>query len=204
MQTHVVSCMPRNMSWLHHASPNDATDEEIDAQRLSALSKVTKLRSSRDKTQTQVPLRAKALNNLPVLFPASVAHASEDRGDLSDRALKQQTLLSDTPSLAPQNTVAKDLSEAPCPVEVNGKRRLHISNASPEEKLPSHGPGCPCPPTLGGFNKLTSVAGSGALGMSPRPHSFGSRLSTWSTPPTSRQWHQHPPPGCWMWGCCPG
>lgn len=70
-------------------------DEKTDAQRLSALSKVTQLRSSRGKTQTQVPLRAKVLKTLPVLFPDSIAHASEDKGVslLSGRALKNQNFL---------------------------------------------------------------------------------------------------------------
>lgn len=174
---------------LASCSPHDAMDEETDAQRLSALSKVTQLRSSRGKTQTQVPLRAKVLKILPVLFPASIAHASEDRGVslLSGRAVKNQNFLSDTPSLAPQNIVAKDLFVAPCPMKANGKRSLYIPNASPGERSPAHGSGCPCSPTLGAFDKRTSVADSGAPGMSPRLHSFGSMLSTWSIPPTSRQ-----------------
>lgn len=50
------------------------------------MPKVTQLRSSRGKIQTQVPLRAKVLKTLPVLFPAS-----EDRGGslLNGRALKK-------------------------------------------------------------------------------------------------------------------
>lgn len=68
---------------------------------------------------------------------------------LSGRAFKRQTLLSATPSLAPQNAVAKDLSEAPCLMEANGKRSLHTSNASPEKRPPGMIQAAPAHPPLG-------------------------------------------------------
>lgn len=68
---------------LASCSPHDAMDEETDVRRLSALSKITPLRSSRGKTQTQVPLKAKVLKTFACALPCFYSSCFKRQGSLT-------------------------------------------------------------------------------------------------------------------------
>lgn len=100
-------------------------------------------------------------------------------------------MLSNTPFLAPQSTIAKNLSETLHPVEGNGKRSPCTSNASLEEKPPESRPGCPSPQNLGISRNSpllqavallgchpTSTASGTCCPLGPLPPPVGSGIST--------------------------